>query len=66
MEVIASEHICRPLTEQEIADLVGVSRQVVFTILDRARMKLRRAILKDREACAMMRELCGDLETRRK
>lgn len=65
MEVIASEHIRRPLTEQEIAELIGVSRQVVFGILERARMKLRREILNDRESCALMRELCGNLETRR-
>lgn len=60
MEIIASEYISRPLTEQEIAELIGVSRQVVFSILDRARAKLRREILADREACAFMRELCGE------
>ena len=57
--VIASEHVRRPLSEQEIAELLGVTRQSVYQVVDRARMKLRRAILSDRELCAMMREVCG-------
>lgn len=57
--VIASEHVRRPLSEQEIAELLGVTRQSVYQVVDRARMKLRRAILSDRELCAMMRETCG-------
>lgn len=57
--VIASEHIWRPLSEQEIAELLGVTRQSVYQVVDRARQKLKRAIIQDRELCAMMRETCG-------
>jgi len=57
--VIASEYIRRPLSEQEIAELLGVTRQSVYQVVDRARQKLRRAVLGDRELCAMMRETCG-------
>lgn len=57
--VIPSTVIRRPLSEQEIAELLGVTRQSVYQVVDRARMKLKRAILSDRELCAMMREICG-------
>lgn len=57
--VIASEHVRRPLSEHEIAELLGVTRQSVYQVIDRARMKLKREILRDRELCAMMREVCG-------
>lgn len=62
-EVIASTVIKRPLSEQEIAELLGVSRQAVYETVDRARIKLKRAILADRELCALMREICGERRT---
>lgn len=57
--VIPSTVITRPLSEQEIAELLGVTRQSVYQVVDRARQKLKRAIIQDRELCAMMRETCG-------
>lgn len=57
--VIASTVITRPMSEAEIANLLGITRMSVFAVVDRARQKLKRAILADRELCAMMREVCG-------
>lgn len=57
--VIPSTVITRPMSEAEIADLLGITRTSVFAVVDRARQKLKRAILEDRELCAMMREICG-------
>ena len=48
-----------PMSEDQIAKLLGITRQSVYVVLERARMKLKREILKDREACALMREVCG-------
>jgi DNA-directed RNA polymerase specialized sigma subunit len=39
--VIASEHIKRPLTDKEIAELLGVSRPMVTKLATRALRKMR-------------------------
>lgn len=49
------------LTQQEVADLLGVTRSAVSQVEQRALRKLKQAFLADAELCDLARDVIGDL-----